>query len=65
MKSFAIIYVIETYYETRVVALGASLSEEVAERRLEEIKKNNSGKARDYWVAAYHLSDTFTDFDWI
>ena len=65
MKPFAIIYVIETYYETRVVALGASLSEEVAERRLEEIKKNNPGTARAYWVATYHLTDTFTDFDWI
>jgi hypothetical protein len=65
MKPFAIIYVIEKYYETRVVALGASLSEEAAERRLEEIKKNNPGKDRDYWVATYHLTDTFTDFDWI
>jgi hypothetical protein len=65
MKPFAIIYVIETYYDARVVALGASLSEEVAERRLEEIKTNNPAKVRDYWVTPYPLTDTFTDFDWI
>lgn len=63
MKHFATIYVIETNYDARVVALGASLSEESAEQKLAEIRANNPGRSRDYWVAIYHLTDEFVDFD--
>ena len=63
MKPFATIYVIETNYEARVITLGASLSEETAEQKLAEIRAANPGRARDYWVAIYRLTDEFVDFD--
>jgi hypothetical protein len=60
-----IIHVIETMYEGRVITVGASLSEETIERRLEEIKKNNPGRSHNYWSSTYCLTDDFTPFDWI
>lgn len=60
-----IIHVIETEYEGRVIAVGASLSEETIERKLEELKKNHPGKPYAFWTGTYCLTDDFTTFDWI
>lgn len=60
-----IIHVIETMYEGRVITVGASLSEETIERRLDEIRKNNPGRYHDYWASTYCLTDDYTTFDWI
>ena len=65
MKPFAIIYVIETEFEGRVITVGASLSEETIQRRLEELKKNNHGKPYAFWSSEYCLTDDYTTFDWI
>ena len=60
-----IIYVIETLYEGRTITIGASLSEETIERRLEEIKRNNPGRPYDFWTSSYCLTDDYTTFDWL
>lgn len=57
------IYVIETNYEGRVIAIGASLSEEAVEKKLAELNMNNPGRTNDYWISEYKLTDDFTLFD--